>query len=155
MSTAVSWVYRAGYCMPGGYLGGLYRVLPSHPAPREEDHPDSEAGPGSPSRGWSGWSGWSGRVSPRGRSGPPCGPGRSTPGGPPCPSLAKAASGPIRARFKVNLLKVSQNGLVSPKYVNKACHSPCFQNELQMSALDFLRFPFLTAFSHKELMGRF
>ena len=52
------------------------------------------------------------------------------------------ASWPIRARFHVNSCKVSQNGQVSPGNVEKACHSPCFQNGLAMSPLDFLGFPF-------------
>ena len=46
------WVYREGYT----------GVLPSQ-LPREEDPPDSEAGPGRPLQGdGSGWSGGSGRV---------------------------------------------------------------------------------------------
>ena len=60
-----------------------------------------------------------------------------------------------KARFQVILLKVSQNPKVSPKYVEKACHSPCVQNGLQMSPLDFLGFSISPAFSHKELMGLF
>ena len=60
-----------------------------------------------------------------------------------------------RARFHVISSKVSQNGRVSPKYVKKACHSPCFQNGLVKSPLEFLRFPYSRAFSHKELLGHF
>ena len=59
------------------------------------------------------------------------------------------------ARISSILLKVSQNAEVSPKYVEKASHSPYSQNELGKSALDFLRFPLLLAFSHKELMTLF
>ena len=44
---------------------------------------------------------------------------------------------------------------MSPENVNKAYHSPYFQNGSQKSALEFLRFPFLVAFSHKELIGLF
>ena len=65
------------------------------------------------------------------------------------------ASWPIRARFQVYFLKVSQNRVVSPKSSHKASHSPCFKNGLRKSPLDFLRFPICSAFSHKELMGRF
>ena len=65
------------------------------------------------------------------------------------------ASWPIRARIQLNFSKVSQNGQVSPEYVHKACHSPCFQNLVQKSALEILRFPFSPAFSHKELMTLF
>ena len=86
--------------------------------------------------------------------------------GPPLPAVGPAslsglapraipASGPITARFHYILLKVSQNGGVSPLFVNKAYHSPCFQNAVQMSPLEILRFPILPAFSHKELMGVF
>ena len=59
------------------------------------------------------------------------------------------------ARLRSKHDKVSQNDEVSPKSLEKACHSPYFQNGLQKSALDFLRFPFGPAFSPKELMGRF
>ena len=37
----------------------------------------------------------------------------------------------------------------------KAYVSPCFQNASVKSPLEILRFPFLGAFSHKELMGLF
>ena len=67
-------------------------------------------------------------------------------------SPLNAASGPIRARFSHILLKVSKNPIVSSKNVQKACHSPHFQNGLQKSPLVFSRFPFSPAFSHKELM---
>ena len=75
---------------------------------------------------------------------------------PPCTwVLGIAASWPIRARYHLIYYKVSQNAEVSPKYVEKAYHSPCFTFSVQKSPLDFLGFPFSTAFSHKELMGRF
>ena len=62
---------------------------------------------------------------------------------------------PRHRRNRVLAPNVKQNAGVSPKSVDKACHSPCFQNELQKSPLDFLGIPFLPAFSHKELMGHF
>ena len=142
------WVYweGAGWAIPG-----------THPAARfaRGECPYSEAGPRKalqgPGVGWYGCSDvrWAGRLLD-----PPCGPGRSPwalPGlGPSeCPPRAN------RARFDLILLKVSQNSQVSPKSVYKACHSPYFQNGSQKSALDFLRFPFVAAFSHKELMGPF
>ena len=65
------------------------------------------------------------------------------------------ASGPIRARIHQYFSKVSQNDGVSPKYVHKAYHSPCFQNGHQKSPLGKLRFPFWLAFSPKELMVPF
>ena len=113
--------------------------------------PDSEAGPGSPSIGLE-WVVWT--AAPRTSAHPPCGPGR--PCWPPWwAPRAIAASGPIRARFQLHFYKVSQNGQVSPKYVHKACHSPCFHFRLQKSPLEILRFPFLRAFSPKELMTLF
>ena len=88
---------------------------------------------------------------------PPSGPGRSLQGPPWCrPALPGIpASWPIRARLRVHNLKVSQNGEVSPKSSHEASHSPYSQNGVQKSPLDFLRFPLLLAFSHKELMGLF
>ena len=59
------------------------------------------------------------------------------------------------ARFDVISQKLSQNRVVSAEYVEKACHSPCFQNRVKKSPLEILRFPFWDAFSHKELMGHF
>ena len=86
----------------------------------------------------------------------PCGARSVTPGALPGTwTLRNAASGPIRARFQVISGKVSQNGGVSPKYVQKAYVSPCFQNAAQKSPLEILRFPFSSAFSHKELMAHF
>ena len=86
---------------------------------------------------------------------PPSGPGRYPAG----PSLVmgprNAASWPIRARFTPLYSKVSQNREVSPKYHEKASHSPYFQNGRQKSPLEILRFPFPRAFSHKELMAHF
>ena len=75
----------------------------------------------------------------------------------PLPGHASAlpASGPIRARFHLISYKVSQKGIVSPKSVHKACHSPYFQNGVGKSPLQILRFPLLPAFSHKELMTHF
>ena len=94
-------------------------------------------------------------AAPRPRTqSPPSGPGQHPAGA----SLGLGplpASWPIRARFRPLFLKVSQNRGVSPEYHHKACHAPCFQNGLQMSALEKLRFPFWLAFSHKELMGSF
>ena len=60
-----------------------------------------------------------------------------------------------KARFSQYFSKVSQNDEVSPKYIEKASHSPCFQNGLRNSPLDILRFPFSVAFSYKELMVAF
>ena len=95
------------------------------------------------------------RCSAAGRlPGPPSGPGRSLQALPVLgPSECRLWA--IRARFNLILLKVSQNDEVSPFFIEKACHSPCFQNGLHKSPLDFPRFPFSSAFSHKELMGQF
>ena len=136
------WVYRVGR---GRAIPGYY------PASSKAEVPDSEAGPGSPTR--SGVGGL-GLQRPPGSRYHPCG-ARSAcslpvPGPSPLP-----ASWPIRARFTSILLKVSQNDEVSPENVHKACPSPCFQNGVEKSPLDFLRFPYFVAFSRKELMGHF
>ena len=86
---------------------------------------------------------------------PPSGPGRYPAGPSLVQDLANAASWPIRTRYHLFFYKVSQNARVSPKYVEKASHSPCFKNAVGKSPLDFLGFPLLLAFSHKELMGYF
>ena len=142
------WVYRVG-------VQGLYRVLPLHRARRSWY---SGAGPGRPAGPGVGGT-RAGCVSPWVFGGGtaishPCG-ARSVPEGPPWICPQNAASGPITARLRVPLLKHSQNGEVSPKSVDKACHSPCFQKRSQKSPLGILRFPLSVAFSHKELMGPF
>ena len=70
--------------------------------------------------------------------------------GPPCPSLSECPPRAKGARFHLISYKVSQNAEVSPKYVKKASHSPYSQKRVQKSPLQFLRFPFSVAFSHKE-----
>ena len=134
--------------VPGRAIPGYYPAVP-HRA--RNPAADSEAGPGSPAGAGVGGQQLGGRVSQY----PPSGPGRSLQALPGTGTRLHAASGPIRARFSVFLVKYSQNDEVSPKSVQKACHSPCFQKRVQKSALDFLRFPILVAFSHKELMGLF
>ena len=74
---------------------------------------------------------------------------------PPCTYPLECPPRANTARFKVIYCKVSQNGIVSPVFVNKACHSPHSQNGLRKSPLEILRNPFLAAFSHKELMVPF
>ena len=134
-------------------------VIPTHPAARGGKVPPSEAGPGSSCREleWVGW-GLDGRTGTAAGTAPGYHPfgARSVPVGPPCTQDPwNAASWPIRARFQSYSLKVSQNRRVSPKYVHKASHSPYFQNGLHKSPLGFLRFPYFSAFSPKELMGHF
>ena len=132
-----------------GYTG----VLPSHPARCSgRTLQTAKRAPEAPAGSWSGWSAGSGRpVRPVTT---PAGPGRGS-----CPSLspprADAASWPIKARLRVISSKVSQNGGVSLKYVEKAYHSPCSQNGPQKSPLEIPGFPFSAAFSHKELMAYF
>ena len=148
MSMAWSGAGRVG--IQGGYTGEYPPSTLKSPPPGLT----SEAGPGSP-RG----AGVGGLVRAGGGRAlyPPCGPGRSwtRPGPPWYRTLANAASGPIRARIRVIYSKVSQNHEVSPENVQKAYHSPYFQNGRQKSPLDILRFLFLAAFSHKELMASF
>ena len=135
------WVIRVG--IPGEYPASLHRR--AHPGMY------SEAGPGSPRGtgvGGTYRAGWAGPAPTLRARSCPC---RALPGAGPL----HAASGPITARFDLISLTVSQNGGVSPKICQKACHSPCFTFEAQKSPLDFLRFPFRLAFSPKELMVPF
>ena len=147
------WVYRGGYT--GGCQGGLYRGTTHRPRGAV---PGQRSGPRTPCRGGSGWSWGCGRAPAvfGGGDGYPHPPGpvgqprAALPGIPlECRLWAK------RARFHDISYKVSQNDEVSPKYHEKACHSPCLQNGLRKSPLEILRFPILRAFSHKELMGLF
>ena len=90
--------------------------------------------------------------------GPPFGPGRSHPWALPVRVPAFQSNGRLNlktATFQSLFYKVSQNQQVSPKSVHEACHNPYSQNGLQISPLEFLGFPNLLAFSHKELMGLF
>ena len=142
-----------GGCTGVGIPGGYGRGIPGYyPAARggsqgQRSGPGRPAGPGVVVPG--------GRANEAGGDGPV--PPLRGPVGVWDPSLYRTsqipASWPIKARFNLILLKVSQNGEVSPEYVQKACHSPCFQKLVQKSPLEFLRFPVLLAFSHKELMG--
>ena len=143
----------AGRGMVPGWVYGwvLGRAIPVPTQHVESGGSRQRSGPRKACRAWSGWSG---PAAPARLQNPPSGPGRLwLPGSGPSP--LNAASWPIRARFQLNNCKVSQNHGVSPKYVHEACHSPYFQNGSQMSTLQFLRFPFWLAFSHKELIGLF
>ena len=140
------WVYRVG--RGRGNTG-------TQPALLGERLVTAKRAPEAPTRGWSGWSLSSGaRTAP----GPPLRGPVGTPAGS-LPVLALfspgPASWPIRARFDLISYILSQNGQVSPKYVEKASISPCFQNWVQKSPLEILGFPYSGAFSHKELMGLF
>ena len=134
---------------------GRGRGNTGYPATLRREVPGQRSGPRSPCRGRSGWS--RGRnttgtaaVSQDRPAGlvrtlqvPPC------PGTPDCRLTAKGA------RIDLISMKVSQNGRVSPKYVKKASVSPYSQNGSRKSPLEIPRFPFLAAFSPKELMGHF
>ena len=130
----------------------------SSPPTAKGDPETAKRAPEAPSGGWSGWSQepeYPSCARPHipTHSGPLVlrGPLRWDMGSP----RAKAASGPITARIDLILVYYCQNRRVSPKSVEKAYHSPYIQNAVQKSPLDFLRFPFGQAFSHKELMGHF
>ena len=147
----------AGYCMPGGYTGWVYRVgiqgpwyypatlLGEGPTPAKRAPEPCRGGVGG-CRAWANL-GDGGEVGthPSDPVGLPAG---ALPG-----TSRNAASWPIRARFHDISKKHSQNGQVSPKSVEKASVSPYFQNGPRKSPLGFLGFPFSLAFSHKELMG--
>ena len=137
------WVYRVGIWE--GYTG-YYPAAKDVPVKRR---PDQRSGPRKP-KGLE----WVGLAAAPSTSAPTLR-ARSAWAGLPGAPRAKAASGPITARFSYILLKVSQNDEVSPLFTEKACHSPCSQNGLQKSPLEKLRFPFWPAFSCKELMGLF
>ena len=137
-----------GWGILGGYTGW---VIPGHPAPWKAEACTAKRAPEGPAGPWSGW-----YMLQR----PPEHPDPPTPH-PWCSGARFAglgplpASWPIRARFSQYFSKVSQNHGVSPKSMHEACHSPCFQNGLEKSALKILGFPFSLAFSHKELIGLF
>ena len=145
------WVYR---------VGNREVYPPSHPATLLEEDPRSRqrSGPRKPCRGWSGWPAGSGRTrcSAAGTAiSPPSGPGRSSPASPPWDMPLECRLWANMARFQSFYWKLSQNDEVSTKKCEKASHSPYFQNGCQKSPLGFLGFPYLRAFSHKELMGHF
>ena len=133
----------------------LYR--PSHRALREQTQTAERAPEASPAGG--GWSGWSGAgtdpsACPCTSAQPPTHP--AGPVGPPRPSLvggwAPRAKGRHLSTFPGNLVKTAKchrNMCKRPVIV------PIFQNAVQKSPLGILRFTFLAAFSHKELMGHF
>ena len=132
-----------------------------HPAPRVQL---LEEGPRTAERAPEGPGGLEWVVLGAGRPGPapaiPAHPSpthhslRSGPG--PCRALVGGwAPRSKRARLRSYFYKVSQNDEVSPKYLEKACHAPYFQNGLKNSPLEIPGFPYLLAFSPKELMVLF
>ena len=153
MLTSDGWVRAGGYT--GWVPGGLYRCTTQPPrckVPMRNCQKQAaccrwQGGIGTVPQGYVDGGGDGSQDHP---AGPVSTPGASLSWDP-----QNAASWPITARFRSIYSKVSQNGQVSPKYVHKASHSPCFHFGLQKSPLEFLRFPVLRAFSHKELMGCF
>ena len=147
---AVLGVRRRG--VPGGmgtgWVGG--GVIPGTPSQLlGERSCNQRSGPRKPCKGWSGWV-----AGARASGYPPFGPGR-VPAGPSLVTSSECRLWANKARFNLISQKLSQNGRVSLKYVEKACHSPYVQNRVQKSPLEILRFTFSVAFSHKELMGLF
>ena len=152
--TVVGTGMGTGWVVPGWVYRG---VLPSHPATLLEEDPRSRqrSGPRRPPAGRLEWVVCgSGRTGVRRRR-------RAL-------THHSLRSGPLRwsvpsecrpwanrARFNVISQKLSENGQASPKSVEKAYHSPYFQNGSRISPLGFLRFPISPAFSHKELIGPF
>ena len=136
---------------PGGYAGGLYRVLPSaKDVPTKRRHVQ-RSGPRKPQGAGVGGT----CCSAHGRPHPPLrGPVLPVPGTPWC-SSSRCPSRLIEARIDLIFHKVSINGQVSPKSVQKAYVSPYIPNGSRKSPLDILRFPICSAFSHKELMVPF
>ena len=150
---------RAGYgtrvVWVGGYTGWVIRVPGRAHRLLEERYPDPAERARRPCRGRSGGV-WVARTyGGRGRAPvPPSGPGRS-PWALPVQDPWECPPRTNTARFDLIFHKVSQNGEVSLKSVHEASHSPCFNFRVQKSPLDISRFPFLVAFSHKELMTLF
>ena len=148
-STGPGWVLRTGIRV--GWAGVYPPVQRAKDVPCKAEQIPAKRAPEALREGWSGW------VSvqrPRTSAPTPAGPAPdpwSSAGAP----RANPASWPIRARFDLHFTKLSQNRVVSPKYVHKASLSPCFQNGSQKSPLDISRIPFSVAFSHKELMAHF
>ena len=154
-----------GWCEQGGYTGGYYpdpptmrpqcvrTLLPTHSSPCWASGARSAG-----SRVLLGQSGLPGATSLRvwSQGGILQGYRPGPEGGDHARPVARTPNTPpITAELTSFYCKVSQNGRVSPEKCQKAYHSPCFQNRLQKSPLDFLRFPYFRAFSHKELMGHF
>ena len=154
--------HRGVGCGPGGYQGGYTGwVIPGVGTGTTQPHCsgrgpyDSEAGPGRALQGpWSGWS-YGARANGRRDGHIPTLRARSGPEDPPWDMPSECRPGTNTARFHYISYKVSQNGKVSPKNIEKACHSPYFQNGTQNSPLGIPSFPFSSAFSHKELMVLF
>ena len=139
-------------CAVGGYCGlgytgrVLYRVPTHLPAVSLHLHPHLQP-PLVPaltvgrwgSRARRGNGRWGVKVAAGGRHSPTTGPSPIT-----WPIY------PIKARFRVLYPKVSLKSRVSPVFVDEACHTPCFKKPLRKHDLEFPRFPYLPAFSHKE-----
>ena len=138
-------------CGLGGYTGWVIPAIPSYRAEEPTPASPSEAGPGRPAGPGVGGEMRAGVGGPcttlRARSGPPV--------APPCTGPLDARLLANKARIDLILLKVSHFRVVSARSVEKACHSPHFQNEARNSPLEILGFPYSVAFSHKELMGLF
>ena len=120
-----------GWCGRGGYLGGLYRVLPTHPVHWYCQGPTSTKYRYIPAQDVRGPLQASLRPSAH-----------------PAPRIP--ASGPIRARFHLKYTKVSPNLGVSPKSRHEAWHTPYLKTGSESHDLEFLRFPICRAFSPKE-----
>ena len=123
----------------------------AHRSPRSK--PTQRSGPVGPA-GPEWWGGCSGRNGGRGRSWvPPFGPGQA-PCALPVPRTSQIAHLQPKGRdfmtFLRNLVKTAKCRLNVSK---RPVIVPIFQNRPQMSPLEILRFPFLPAFSCKELMG--
>ena len=119
----------------GGYIpGGCTGAIPGTTLHRARKPLTSGAGPGSPAGAGVGGLG-AGRVPPCSAAGDgswdhPSGP-VGAPGPLPVPGPLECRLWPITARFHDISQKLSKNGHVSPKYVEKACHSPCIPKWVQ------------------------
>ena len=132
-----------GGAIPGHYPPSTLKSPPQAiPAKRAPEAPGGLEWVGIAVRGWAGPS-----TTLRARSCPPV--------GPPCTGTLECRLLANKARFEVkpgNLVKTTK---CHQKVCKRPALVPILQNGSQKSPLDFYRFPFLVAFSHKELMGLF
>ena len=146
--------YRAG--IQGGYTGwGGEGYTGYYPAARG-DLRNQRSGPRKPLQG-AGVGGFlrSGALGDGGGSQDhPSGP-VGHPWYPPCPGTLIAASQPKGRELTSFPLKLVKTRKCHQKVVKRPVIVPILQNGSRKSPLDFLGFPYFTAFSHKELIGSF
>ena len=125
----------------------------SPPTARGGKTQDSEAGPGSPVGAGVGGPGAGRTYGGRGRSCTTLRARSAHPVGLPVQDLADAHLGPIRRDYDLFSLKLVKTTKCHQFMSKRPPVVPIFQNRVQKSPLEKLRFPYSSAFSPKELMG--